>query len=317
MSIEEDLARSSPGKELGGDTLLTIGVFDGVHLGHKHLLSSLKEKAKERNLLSGVVTFNPHPQKVLAPRSGLLFLTDIEQKVELLSAENVDAVFILPFDAELAQISADRFVGLMQQYLRMKGLVVGHNFALGRNREGSIDALRVLGEDMGFTVDVVPPLELNGEAVSSTLVRKALASGNMKRVQNLIGRPFSLHGQVVPGANRGAKLLGFPTANLGIDPEQAIPAEGVYATRACIDDIAYNSMTYVGASLTFGESWSMIEVCILDYSGDLYGKDLKVDFIERLRGGEKFDTVEKLRQQIAADIEKGRKLLESGAGSSC
>ncbi len=309
MSIEEDLVRSSPGKELGGDTLLTIGVFDGVHLGHKHLLSELKERAKEHNLLSGVVTFNPHPQKVLSPRSGLLFLTDIEQKVELLSAENIDAVFILPFDAEMAQISAGRFAGLMQQYLRMKGLVVGHNFALGRNREGSIDALRVLGEDMGFTVDVVPPLAINGEVVSSTLVRKALASGNMKRVQNLIGRPFSLHGQVVPGASRGARLLGFPTANLGIDPEQAIPTEGVYATRAYIDDIAYNSMTYVGASLTFGESRSMVEVCILDYSGDLYGKELKVDFIERLRGGEKFDTVEKLRQQIAADIEKGRALL--------
>ena len=135
MSIEEDLARSSPGKDLGGDTLLTIGVFDGVHLGHKHLLSRLKERAKERSLLSGVVTFNPHPQKVLAHRSGLLFLTDTEQKVELLSAENVDAVFILPFDAELAQISAGRFAGLMQQYLGMKGLVVGHNFALGRNRE--------------------------------------------------------------------------------------------------------------------------------------------------------------------------------------
>ena len=310
MPIEEDLARSSPDKELDGDTVLTIGVFDGVHLGHKHLLSRLKERAKEYNLLSGVVTFDPPPQKVMAPQAGLLFLTDIEQKVELLSSENVDAIFILPFTAELAQLSAGRFASLMQQYLRMKGLVVGHNFALGQNREGNIDVLRALGEDMGFTVTVVPPLVINGEMVSSTFVRKALSSGDMKRVHNLIGRPFSLHGRVVPGASRGAKL-GFPTANLDIGPEQAIPTEGVYATLAYINDKAYNSMTYVGASPTFGNSRSIIEVCILDYSGDLYGNELKIDVIERLRGGEKFDTVEKLRQQITADIEKGRALLDS------
>ena len=310
MPIEEDLARSLPGKELDGDTLLTIGVFDGVHLGHKHLLSGLKERAKECNLLNGVVTFNPPPQKVLAPQAGLLFLTDIGQKVELLSSENIDAVFILPFTTELAQLSARRFVSLMQQYLRMKGLVVGYNFALGRNREGKIDVLRALGEDMGFTVTVVPPLVINGEMVSSTFVRKALSSGDMKRVHNLIVRPFSLHGRVVPGANRGAKM-GFPTANLDIDTEQAIPTEGVYATRAYINDKAYNSMTYVGASPTFGDSRSIIEVFILDYSGDLYGNELKIDVIERLRGGKQFDTVEKLKQQITADIEKGRVLLDS------
>lgn len=310
MPIEEDLARSSPDKKLDGDTVLTIGVFDGVHLGHKHLLSRLKERAKEYNLLSGVVTFDPPPQKVLAPQSGLLFLTDIEQKVELISAENVDAVFILPFTAELARISAGRFVSLMQQYLRMKGLVVGHNFALGQNREGNTDVLRELGKDMGFTVTVVSPLAINGEVVSSTFVREALSSGDMKRVHSLIGRPFSLHGRVVPGANRGAKL-GFPTANLDVDTEQAIPIEGVYATRAYINDKVYNSMTYVGTSPTFGNSRSIIEVYILDYSGDLYGNELKIDVVERLRGGRQFDTVEKLRQQITADIEKGRVLLDS------
>lgn len=310
MPIEEDLARSSLDKELDGDTVLTIGVFDGVHLGHKHLLSGLKKRAKEYHLLSGVVTFNPPPQKVLMPQSGMLFLTDIEQKVELISAESVDAVFVLPFTAELAKISADRFVGLMQQYLRMKGLVIGHNFALGRNREGNIDVLRALGEEKGFTVTVVSPLAINGEMVSSTFIRKALSSGDMKRVHNLIGRPFSLHGRVVPGANRGAKL-GFPTANLDIDAEQAIPIEGVYATRAYINDEVHNSMTYVGASPTFGNNRSIIEVCILDYSGDLYGNELKIDIIERLRGGKQFDSVEKLRQQITADIEKGRVLLDS------
>jgi len=167
-----------------------------------------------------------------------------------------------------------------------------------------------LGEDMGFTVAVVPPLVINGEMVSSTFVRKALSSGDMKRVHNLIGRPFSLHGRVVPGANRGAKM-GFPTANLDIDTEQAIPTEGVYATLAYINDKAYNSMTYVGASPTFDDSRSIIEVFILDYSGDLYGNELKIDVIERLRGGKQFDTIEKLKQQITADIEKGRVLLDS------
>ena len=306
MSIEEELTSLSPSK----DTVLTIGVFDGVHLGHKHLLSQLIERARQRNLLSGVVTFDPHPQEVLSPETKLAFLTDVDQRATLLKSEGIEAVIILPFTQELAQLSAYQFVGLLKNYLRMKELVIGPDFTLGRDRGGGVNTLQTLGEDMGFTVTVVPPVMINGEMVSSTAIRKALTSGDLKRVHDLIGRPFSLHGQVVRGASRGAKL-NFPTANLDINPEQALPAEGVYATWAYINNEAYESMTNIGRQPTFDGRQRVVEVYILDYQGNLYGQELKIDIIERLRGEQQFDTAEALRQQITEDIKQGKAILSS------
>ena len=306
MPIEEELARLSPNK----DTLLTIGVFDGVHLGHKYLLSRLIELAGQQNLLSAVVTFDPHPQKMLSPKTRLPFLTDLDQRITLLKNEGVEAIIISPFTPELAQLSAYEFVSLLKKYIRMKGLVIGPDFALGRGREGDINALRTLGEDMDFTVTVVPPVMINDEVISSTAIREALAEGDLKRVHNLIGRPFSLHGRVIPGASRGAKL-GFPTANLDIDPEQALPAEGVYATWAYINDTVSESMTYIGNQPTFGGRQRAVEVYVLDYHGDLYGHELKIDIMERLRGEKQFGTTDELREQITEDIERGRAILSS------
>jgi riboflavin kinase/FMN adenylyltransferase len=308
MSLEEDLANTFSGSELDGDTILTIGVFDGVHLGHKHLIAKLKEGSGKLGLLSGVVTFDPPPQKVLSSHDGPMFITSIEDRIELLSAEKIDAIFIIPFTEEIAGLSAGHFICLLQKYLKMKGLVVGDSFALGRNREGSSEKLRKLGDDMGFMVTLVPPLVINGEVVSSTLIRKALSAGSMKTVYDLIGRFFSLRGKVVPGASRGAGL-GYPTANLNIDKEQLLPATGVYASWVYIDDEIYGSMAYIGTVPTFSHCKSVVEVFILDYSGDLYGKDLKVDFVERLRDEKQFDSADSLRHQITVDIEKGRALL--------
>jgi len=306
MQVEEELSRLSPNK----DTMLTIGVFDGVHLGHKYLLSQLTEQAGQRDLLSGVVTFDPHPQKVLSPQTKLAFLTDLDQRMTLIKNEGVEAIIILPFTQELAQLSAYQFVGLLKNYLRMRELVIGPDFTLGRNREGNVNTLRILGEDMDFAVTVVPPVMINGEMVSSTAIRKALADGDLKKVHNLISRPFNLHGRVIPGASRGAKL-GFPTANLDIDPEQALPAEGIYATWAYINDRAYESMTNIGKRPTFGGHQSIVEVYILDYRGNLYGQELKIDIIEWLRGEKQFDTTEALRRQITEDIKQGRAILNS------
>ncbi len=306
MSVEEELSQLSPDR----DTVLTIGVFDGVHLGHKYLLSILVARARERKLLSGVVTFDPHPQKMLSPETKLPFLTGLDQRMALLRNEGVAAVIVLSFTRELARLSAKQFVGLLKNYLRLKELVIGPDFTLGRKREGNVNALRVLGEDMGFAVTVVPPVVINGEMVSSTAVREALAGGNLERVNGLIGRAFSLCGQVGRGAGRGAKL-DFPTANLDIDPEQALPAEGVYATWAYIGGKAYESMTNIGRRPTFGGEKSTVEVYIIGYQGDLYGQELKIDIIERLRGEKRFDSAEALRQQIAKDIERGRAVLGS------
>jgi len=306
MAIEEELARLSPNK----DMLLAIGVFDGVHLGHKYLISQLIEQARQQNLLSGVVTFRQHPQEVLAPQTKLPFLTDLIERSNLLKSEGIEAVIPLSFTTELAQLTARQFVNILKKYLRMRGLVIGPDFVLGRDREGNADTLRVLGQEMNFTVTVVPPVMINGEVVSSTAIREALAGGDMKKVHALGGRLFSLHGQVVTGTGRGIKL-GFPTANLDIDPDQAIPADGVYATWVYINGRAYPSMTYVGKNPTFGGSEHMVEVYVLDYHDDLYGRELRIDIMERLRGDKQFNTAEELKKQIAGDVKQGKAILGS------
>ncbi len=306
MQVEEELAELSPGK----DMLLTIGVFDGVHLGHKYLISQLTEHARQQNLLSGVVTFRQHPQEVLSPRTNLPFLTSLAERVNLLKNEGVDAVITLSFTRELAQLSAHQFVGLLKKYLRMRGMIIGPDFTLGRDRKGNADTLRTLGQDMNFSVTVIPPIMVNGEVVSSTTIRNALAEGDMKRVANLIGCSFSLQGQVTTGAGRGLEL-GFPTANLEIDHKQALPAEGVYVTWAYIDGKAYQSMTNIGRRPTFGGNERTIETYILDYHGNLYGHKLKIDIVERLRDEKRFDTVEELKKQIAKDVKQGITILDS------
>lgn len=307
MQVEEELAKLSPSK----DMLLAIGVFDGVHLGHKYLLSQLKEHARQEDLLSGVVTFRQHPQAVLLPRTKLPCLTDLAQRIKLLKNEGIDAIITLSFTRELAQLSTRQFIGLLKKHLRMRGLVIGPDFALGRNREGDANTLRTLGHDMGFSVTVIPPVVINGEVVSSTAIRNALAGGDMRKVGNLIGRPFSLYGRVITGAGRGIGL-GFPTANLDVDRQQALPPDGVYATWAYIDGKAYQSMTNIGRRPTFGDSERAVEVYILDYHGELYGHKLRIDIIERLRREERFDTAEELKRQVAEDIKQGRAILNRG-----
>jgi riboflavin kinase/FMN adenylyltransferase len=310
MPVEEELAKLSPEK----DMLLTIGVFDGVHLGHKYLISRLKELARQQGLLSGVITFRQHPQEVLSPQTKLPFLTDLDQRAKLLKNEGVGAIIPLSFTPELAQLSPGQFLGILKKHLRMRGLVIGPDFALGRNREGNIDTLRRLGQEMGFSITVVLPMIIDGEVVSSTAIRKALAEGDVKRVQNLIGHPFRLHGRVMAGARRGVEL-GFPTANLDISPQQALPAEGVYVSRAQIDDQAHPAMTNIGQRPTFGENQRVVEVYLLDYHGDLYGQELAIDIIERLRDEKKFDTPEQLKKQIAEDVKQGTAILKTRGGS--
>jgi riboflavin kinase/FMN adenylyltransferase len=310
MSVEAELARFSPDK----DMLLTIGVFDGIHLGHKHLISQLIAQARQQDLLSGVVTFRQHPQEVLQPQTKLPFLTDLTERNNLLKAEGVTVIVPLTFTAESAQLSARQFVSLLKKYLRMRGLVIGPDFALGRNREGNADTLCTLGKEMDFTVTVVPPVMINGEIVSSTAIRKTLADGDMKKVRSLAGRPFSLHGKVVTGAGRGI-ALGFPTANLDVVPDQAVPADGVYATWAYIDGKTYPSMTNIGQNPTFNDRKRAAEVYVVDYQSDLYGHELKIDFVERLRDEKKFDTVAELKKQIAEDVERGKAILNSEGGN--
>ncbi|MDO8688024.1 MAG: bifunctional riboflavin kinase/FAD synthetase [Dehalococcoidales bacterium] len=308
MLVEEELAEFASEK----DTLLTIGVFDGVHLGHQYLISQLREHARQEHWLSGVVTFRQHPRAVLSSRAELPYLTSLAQKVNLIKNEGVDLVVTLSFTTELAPLSARQFVELLKKHLRMRGLILGADFVLGRNREGNVDNLRKLGQEMDFSVTVIPPLRINNAVVSSTAVREALAAGDMEKVVSLIGRPFSLEGQVIHGKGQGAKL-GFPTANLAVDSAQALPADGIYATWAYVDDQTYQSMTNIGRRPTFGDNGRTVETYILNYAGNLYGRQLKIDIVERLRPEQRFDSVEELKKQITEDIVRGRAILDSRA----
>jgi len=308
MQVEEEFARSS----LNRDALVTIGVFDGVHLGHKALLSRLKELAQKQNLMSVAVTFNQHPQEILSPKAKALYLTDVAEKTELLKKEGVEAVVVLSFTRELANLSAREFVILLKKHLRMRGLVIGPDFTLGRHGEGNTDTLRALGKEMDFSVTVIPPVTINGEVVSSTAIRNALAKGDMAKARRLVGRPFSLHGLVVKGTGRGTGL-GIPTANLELNPGQALPADGVYVTRTCVDGKVHQSVTNVGKNPTFGGGKRTAEVHILDYHDNLYGRELKVDFIQRLRDEKRFSSPEELKKQIAEDIKRGRAIFSAEA----
>jgi riboflavin kinase/FMN adenylyltransferase len=304
--VEEELARFTPDK----DTALTIGVFDGVHLGHKHLISILLKQAKRSDFLSGVITFRQHPEDLFSPRSKLPFLTDMKARTSFLKKEGVDFVVPLSFSEELARLDARSFIGLLQKHLRMRHLVIGADFALGRDRAGNTTALKKLGKELDFKVTIVPPLVINGEVVSSTAIRKAMAAGDMPRVRKLAGHYFSLHGKVVPGTGRG-EGLGFPTANLNVSKGQALPPDGVYTSWAHINGKTYESLTNVGLCPTFDSTERTIETYIIDYSGDLYGNDLYVDLAGKLRDEEKFDSIDELKVQIADDIKRGRKILDS------
>jgi riboflavin kinase/FMN adenylyltransferase len=310
MLVEAELAKFSPKR----GTLLTIGVFDGVHLGHRHLMAKLTELARKQGLQSGVITFSQNPKEVLAPKSQLPFLTDIERRIELIKDEGVNEVIPLTFTPELAALSPKEFLSPLKKRLNMKGLVVGPDFALGKNREGNTDVLRQLGQEMGFSLTVVPPLKIDDEVVSSTAIRQALAEGDMRRAQKLMGRPFRLHGRVVRGDKRGVEL-GFPTANLEIKAEQALPVDGVYTSRVFIDSQAYPAMTNIGTNPTFGGDKRLVEVYLLDYRGDLYERELAVEIIERLRGEIKFESPEELKKQIAEDVKRGKATLEIRGGS--
>lgn len=305
MSIEAELARQAPPR----DTMLTIGVFDGVHLGHRFLLKRLLRDASRAGLMSGVVTFRRHPQEVLSPQKKLASLASLEERIELLKELGIEFILPLDFTPELAQMDAREFITLLQKHLRMQGLVIGSDFALGRDREGNIALLRRLARERGFHLTVVKPKQIEGKVVSSTAIRQALTAGDMEETEKLLGRPFSLKGSVVGGVGRG-RSLGFPTANLGINSSRALPADGVYATFAYLGKDRFPSVMSIGIRPTFNGRERTVEVYLLDFQGDLYGQEMRVDLVGRLREERAFSTPEELSAQIARDVEEARKILE-------
>ena len=304
----EELARARPGR----DCAVTIGVFDGVHRGHLHLLGQLIERARARDVAGGVVTLHPAPVVVLRPGSVMTYLSSLEERIELLRASGVDFVAPLTFTSEVAQLSARRFAELMVDALGLKLLVMGPDHAFGRGREGTPTYMAQVGRELGFEVELFSePLANGGQVVSSTAVRAALEAGDMEKVAAFLGRPLSVRGPVVEGVRRG-KSMGFPTANIGVAPDRALPPLGVYVTRAYLGEADYRSVTNIGRRPTFEplEAAPTVEVYLLDYeSDDFYGQELRIEFVLRLRDEIRFSGVDELLAQIKRDVAAADALL--------
>lgn len=301
-----------------GPTTLTIGVFDGVHRGHVALLRRVIEHAAKAGTAPGVVTFHPHPQQVLHPDAPVSYLTSLEDRLDLLSEAGLQVVAPITFTSELAQTDAGDFIRLLAEELQLAQLVTGPDFALGRQRGGDLPALRALGDELGFRVEVIDLVrEEGGEGdakISSSDIRTALGDGDIDRVNDLLGRRFSLHGPVVTGFKRG-HAIGFPTANIAVGADRALPATGVYATLAQIDGRIQPSVTNIGVRPTFDDGDAVsVECHVLDYEGDLYGRDLRIELCARLRGEVKFGDVEALKTQLACDCDEARASLADQAG---
>lgn len=302
LLVREELRRGS----LPGSHAISIGVFDGVHDGHRALVEHMLAEAKSRDLTGRIVTFHPSPITVLRPDTPISYLESLEQRIELLVQLGVNLVTVVPFTSELAQVSAEEFARILVEDAGMKLLVVGDNFSLGRGREGTPDHLRELGTKLGFELDVFPLIEDEGERVSSTLVREALASGDMERVSTLLGRPYTVRGPVLHGDERG-RTIGFPTINVGVSADRALPPNGVYVTLASLGNGShFLGCTNIGLQPTFDGQERRVETHILDFDDDLYGKVVSIELRHRLRDELKFDGVDALVDQIRSDVTRTR-----------
>jgi riboflavin kinase/FMN adenylyltransferase len=293
-------------------SVVAIGVFDGVHRGHAALVRTAVKAAAERDARCVVVTFDPHPTAVVAPHAMPPQLTGIDRRIELLGALGVDAVCVLPFTKELSQLSPDYFVRhVLVGGLHAKAVVVGENWRFGHKAAGDVKKLAELGEEFDF--EVLPQtLTADDEAFSSTRVRGLIAEGDVAGAAEVLGRDYGVEGTVVHGAGRGGTALGFPTANLDIAAGTAIPADGVYAGWFHRDSHRHAAAISVGTNPTFDGTERTVEAYLLDFSGDLYGEAVRLDFTARLRGQIAFDGIEPLVKQIETDVADTRRALDLG-----
>jgi riboflavin kinase/FMN adenylyltransferase len=299
----------------GEDAVITIGVYDGLHLGHQAVIREVREQAAARGARSAVVTFDRHPAVIVRPESAPQLLTDNEQRLELLEATGIDAAVVLPFDEQQSQEPALSFIErVLVKCLSTKLIVVGVDFHFGRNREGNVALLREVGATYGFDVAplvLTPRADGVDEPVSSTAIRRALAGGNVAMAAKLLTRPFEARGVVVSGDRRG-RLLGFPTANVEVPNRVCVPADGVYAGwYERPDGQIYRCAINLGRRPTFYEhaDHSLLEAHLLDFDGDLYGETAKIRFTDFLRSERKFDGIDALIVQLQADVAHVRELL--------
>ncbi len=289
---------------------LTIGVFDGVHRGHQEIIRQLTAGAHASGAPAVLLTFSPHPAKVLAGRE-IPCLTTPEERAEILFGLGVDDVITMQFTRELAERSAEDFMAELKTRLGLRKLLIGYDFALGKGRAGDFQRLGEIGKALDYDVQAVEAVRLSDDVISSTLIRQTIADGAVSLAAAKLGRCYSVQGPVIPGDGRG-RAIGIHTANVETLAEKALPANGVYATWAFVGGEKHPAVTNVGLRPTFtgGQAAPRVEAHLLDYSGDLYGKTLKLEFVERLRGEQKFPSVDVLIAQIRSDSEQARGILK-------
>ena len=284
---------------------ISIGKFDGMHLGHSLIVHRLKSYAHQRQIPAILVTFDPPPALLLQPNAGLKPICSLPRKIELIRHFHIDAVVVIPTTRELLQQSAETFFyETIQQRFQTQVVVAGRNFSFGRDRIGNPDVIKLYGQWTGIEVDIVDPLQIGEERVSSSGIRRLIQWGQMERVNELMPSPYRMTGTVIAGEERG-RTLGFPTANLG-DVQTILPKQGVYATATWIEGKRYGSTTHVGTNPTFDVATPKIEVFIHDFDGDLYGQQIAVDFLALLREPIRFDSAEALVQQMHEDVARSR-----------
>ncbi len=308
-----------PSPPLDSPSNLAIGNFDGVHRGHQALLRAMSDDARRHGRQAGLLTFDPHPSAVLRPERIHSYLTTMAERLEALAELPLDFAVVYPFSLETAGTPASVFVARMQHALKLAALWVGPDFALGRNREGDVPALRAIGGELGFSVHTIEPQMLAGEEVRSGCIRAYLLAGDVQAAAQQLGRPYQVTGQVVTGAQRG-RSIGFPTANLALPEGRLLPVNGVYATWAHLDDDPLMrgrrlaSVTNIGVRPSFDNGQRTVETHLLDFDGNLYGRPLTLQFAARLRPEQRFPSVDALIVQIGLDAAAARRLLMEDYG---
>ena len=301
-----------PGLPTDRGTVVTVGTFDGVHRGHWAVLQEIRRRAQATGRRSVLVTFDPHPLRIVRPEHAPLLLTTPVEKKEILAESGLDYAVFISFTETLSRYEPRRFVEeILVQRLGVEELVIGYDHGFGRDRSGDAETLRAIGAEMGFAVDVVPPVETDGEPVSSSRIRRVVDEGRMEEARACLGRPYSVRGVVVGGEGRGRRL-GFPTANLQVvQADKLIPPPGIYAVRGGLRSGIHAGALHLGPRPTFRGSPPTVELHLLDFDEDLYGEEVRVDFVARLREVRPFDSAAALVEQMREDVEEARGILEA------
>jgi riboflavin kinase/FMN adenylyltransferase len=309
MEILRSIPELSP---LPGPLLLAIGVFDGVHRGHQAVISTSAQHAQTADGTPVVVTFDPHPEKVLRPASAPHLLTATQHKISLIRDLGVGHLLIIKFDKQFAVTPPEKFVEQLVTHSKpLREICVGHEWSFGKDRRGNLDLLKKLGAESGFEVVGVPPVKANGEVISSTAIRDAVQRGDFTKAKLMLGRDYTILGTVMRGDDLGKKI-GFPTANLSAHSEQ-FPPDGVYFAEAWLEDVKYDGVVNLGCRPTVSRDKSnrVLEIHLFDFSRDIYGQDLEIRFVRYLRPEKKFDSIDALKDQISADVRQARTLCGS------